>query len=112
MGESALVDWERAAPGETSASSLSGGVWGKAIRRSSLFDKTERGMACDEDFYAEHEVFGYVIRHRWRTSRRIVKFKKGGGIECGSPEKKKNSCIPRLIIIRCIKYRQTEGLSA
>ena len=27
-------------------------------------------------------------------------------------EKKKNSWIPRLIIIRCIKYRQTEGLSA
>ena len=28
------------------------------------------------------------------------------------PREKKNSCIPRLIIIRCIKYRQTEGLSA
>lgn len=79
---------ERIAPGKKIASSQSVGGWGGATRRLSPFDKTERGVACDEDFYAEHEVLGYVISpRRWDTTRRMVKLKNEGGTACGNPGK-------------------------
>ena len=52
---------------------MPGGGLGEAIRRS-FSEKTERGVACDEDFNSEHEIYGYVIRrHRRSAARRVVK---------------------------------------
>lgn len=53
-----------------------------------VFEKTGRGVACDEDFNAEHEVYGHVIRHHRRSAtRRIVKSRNEEGIVYGSPRK-------------------------